>query len=137
MYKNIGKIIQIMAIVFLILGVAASAVYGIKKISEGIEVREPYNKYLERKDYHDKYTKKAEREVFLQAKEKSNEIITIGIVAIALGCLVFWVLSCFIYGFGELIVKADLIEKNTRGQISENPPTVEEKTEEPLAAEQG
>lgn len=41
--------------------------------------------------------------------------IFIGLVLLALGWAIAWLNSVFIYGFGELIVKATEIERNTRG----------------------
>jgi hypothetical protein len=41
--------------------------------------------------------------------------IFVGIALLALGWVIAWLNSVFIYGFGELIVKTTEVERNTRG----------------------
>ena len=42
-------------------------------------------------------------------------LILVGIALLLVGWAIAWLNSVFIYGFGELIVKATEIERNTRG----------------------
>ena len=45
---------------------------------------------------------------------QDGDLVLTGILTAGLGALLSWVSSLFLYGFGELIVKATQIEKNTR-----------------------
>lgn len=46
----------------------------------------------------------------------SYGIIGYGFLSLIGGCLVFWIISLIIYGFGELITQATNIAKSTKGQ---------------------
>lgn len=45
---------------------------------------------------------------------QDSDLAPMGILTAGLGALFSWISSLFLYGFGELIVKATQIEKNTR-----------------------
>ena len=45
---------------------------------------------------------------------QDSDLVPMGILTAGVGALLSWVSSLFLYGFGELIVKATQIEKNTR-----------------------
>ncbi len=53
--------------------------------------------------------------VMLAVSDGEGGLIIGGIALLALGWAIAWLDSVFIYGFGELIVKATEIERNTRG----------------------
>jgi len=44
--------------------------------------------------------------------------IVIGFITMIVGSLISWISAWFMYGFGELIVKTNEIEKNTRNEYS-------------------
>lgn len=51
---------------------------------------------------------------------RSEYALIIGLPILFGGPLVFWVVSLFVYGFGELIEKATMIEKSTRLTNADN-----------------
>ena len=66
----------------------------------------------------------------------SDEMEIVGIVLFVLSPLIGWVASLPLYGFGELIVKATAIERNTRGEItvSETQNKIQQERQEKLEA---
>ena len=60
---------------------------------------------------------------FVLALSDEELYVIIGLLVVLLGCLFAWLFSLFAYGFGELIEKVSLIERNTRNSGMLNPMT--------------
>ena len=55
-----------------------------------------------------------------------TRLVSLGLLIALVGPVAAWILSWFIYGYGELICKASAIEKNTRKEAStEIPRTID------------
>jgi len=84
MYRNIGRKIKILAQVFCWIGVAAAVIGGIVLA------------------YY-----------FLRMNNLIPGIV-LGILTMVVGSLLSWIGSWLLYGYGEMIDKLDIIERNTR-----------------------
>jgi hypothetical protein len=84
MYTNIGDKIKHIAQIVAIAGIVGSVLSGLVLISQGLEVN-----------------------------TNGNSMVGLGLGVLIAGSLLSWVLSLFLYGFGELIVNTAEIVKNT------------------------
>ena len=45
-----------------------------------------------------------------------EKMVGIGVLVMIIGCVIAWISSWLLYGFGEIIEKVSLIEENTRNK---------------------
>ena len=86
MYKNIGKKIKAFAVIVTVILMLASVVGGLILIVQGIDIV----------DYHE---------------ETGLSLILFGIASIIVGCLVAWISSFVLYGYGQLVDNTDKMVK--------------------------
>ncbi len=66
-----------------------------------------------------------------------DDFLAIGLPLLFGGPIVFWVSSCFLYGFGEIIENTAKIAANTKGAQKSEPDASAEKAENPRLSEPG
>jgi len=97
MWDNIGEKIKLLAKVIAWVGIISSVIGGISLISQGFDINQS------------------------SRSGRGGELfIYLGTASLIGGSIISWISSFFMYGFGELIEKTSIIEKNTRNTISTN-----------------